>query len=80
MNTKYLSREDRKKVKRQARQDRKAILLSLTRKERKEWKRGNKGLRAFAESIGKNQPKDWYDAEALRAKANAEANEAEPQS
>lgn len=57
MNTKYLSREDRKKAKRLARRERKAILASFSPKELKEYRKSEKGLREYAEEIGKNRPK-----------------------
>ncbi len=60
MNAKYLSRDERTSIKRKARQERKAIFHSLSKKEAKEWKRSGKGLRDYAETVGKNRAKDWY--------------------
>ena len=54
MDTKYMSREDRKTAKRAARKSRKAILLGLSAKQLKTYRKSGKGLREFAESIGKN--------------------------
>lgn len=57
MNTKYMSREDRKAAKRLARRERKAIKSSFSPKELKAYKKSGKGLRVYAEGIGKNRPK-----------------------
>ena len=54
MDTKYMSREDRKTAKRAARKSRKAILHSFSSKELKTYNKSGKTLREFAESIGKN--------------------------
>lgn len=55
MDTKYMSKGDRKAAKRAARRVRKSILASFTPKELKAYKKGGKGLRVYAETIGKNQ-------------------------
>lgn len=57
MNTKYLSQDERHDAKRAARKARKAILQTFSQKELAAWKKSGKGLRVFAETIGKNQPK-----------------------
>lgn len=59
MNTKYLTREERKAAKKAARKARKVILASLSPKELASWNKvkGEKGLRTFAETVGKNVPR-----------------------
>ena len=59
MNTKYLSREERTAAKKAARKVRKAMLASFSPKELASWNKvkAEKGLRTFAETIGKNVPR-----------------------
>lgn len=59
-NTKKLSKDERKKLKRAGRKSLKTLQRALTSKQQKEFKKANKGLRVFTA--------------ALAAKASTESN------
>ena len=54
-NTKQLSREERKKARRKARQELKTLNRELTKAQRKKWQKSGQGIRAFlAEAKAEN--------------------------